>query len=599
MWSAIAVGAFVVLCLLSLLFFLLAVGALVGAGVQIARGSREAAWKPGGIGALLLVLSFMASPIGVAMILGLDEFNADTLREAFGGAHAEDEQPLPRRSPEQSATGSASALVGSSSRSKTPYTLADYRHHVDTVNRYVSYLQDVRDADSAQAQVPHLLAARTELLATAPPSDIDYGSQHKSELNTIRKLLDEIRQRREREMVRLVQTKSLPSEFWEAVFLTDLDMLAKEKELGYSLTPDSESLLRLWREPIKRHGLESVMLIYVAKEVGVSIVEERLKRSSPGCEIIVSRESDGDYRMGVSKVRDRQAILESLIPIGRIISGADGRIVMVGRTRGLFGDGSGPSITRGPPPSRPPTFTRPAPHFGPGGSRITTRTSPSTSSSPTITRPTRAAFSDLDPSAPDYHKKLAERLTSESMIEQHDAIDTLLEIDPQEVTDAEVRKQIARGFKELFEGDHSARDDEVVQGLMRWGGKYSVPILLKKLGSGDTFLDRAILKALPDHPDAEAAAAVGRLCTDTFRGREAIACLRRMGPVAEDVFIKMAPTSDPRLCLTAINALGELGTEKCLSVLRQAVSSRRPDVREAAKAAIQQVVARQEAAKQK
>ncbi len=59
----------------------------------------------------------------------------------------------------------------------------------------------------------------------------------------------------------------------------------------------------------------------------------------------------------------------------------------------------------------------------------------------------------------------------------------------------------------------------------------------------------------------------------------------------------IAPANDPIVCLTAIQLLGDIGTEKSLLVLRRAAQSGNPAVRNAAKTLLQQISARRAAAK--
>ena len=71
-----------------------------------------------------------------------------------------------------------------------------------------------------------------------------------------------------------------------------------------------------------------------------------------------------------------------------------------------------------------------------------------------------------------------------------------------------------------------------------------------------------------------------------------------MGPVAEDALLAVAPSNDPEVCLSAIQLLAEVGTQKSVRPLRSAVQSRNPEVRTAAKAAIQSILRREKPAEQ-
>jgi hypothetical protein len=86
------------------------------------------------------------------------------------------------------------------------------------------------------------------------------------------------------------------------------------------------------------------------------------------------------------------------------------------------------------------------------------------------------------PGAPapfDYARLAA--LLHDAQSEFHEyAIMTLLEVNPENVTDKATREQIAKGFRFVaFEsGAHTA---EAVQGLVMWGGKYATPLLVQLL----------------------------------------------------------------------------------------------------------------------
>ena len=105
-------------------------------------------------------------------------------------------------------------------------------------------------------------------------------------------------------------------------------------------------------------------------------------------------------------------------------------------------------------------------------------------------------------------------------------------------------------------------------------------------------------KALGDLKDERAAAPVAARLGNFFVHDKAYSCLRRMGPVAEDAILDVAPSSNPKVCLAAIQLLSENGTQKSLRFLRSAITkSRNPDVRTAAKAAIRAIIDRSRAAK--
>ena len=131
------------------------------------------------------------------------------------------------------------------------------------------------------------------------------------------------------------------------------------------------------------------------------------------------------------------------------------------------------------------------------------------------------------------------------------------------------------GFKHLAEEGRFDTRRKAVRGLVIWGGKFSVPILVKLMDDRDTFLVREVIKALGDLKDERGRGRWLRLA-DFHHRDEAQSALRNMGSAAEDALIAAAPTEDAQVCLAAINLLGEIGTPKSFKVLRTGVASRNP-----------------------
>jgi hypothetical protein len=201
----------------------------------------------------------------------------------------------------------------------------------------------------------------------------------------------------------------------------------------------------------------------------------------------------------------------------------------------------------------------------------------------------------LNPNAPDYHEKLAERLASENVFHRREAIDALLRIERQDVKSADTRKMIARNFKQLALEQGGSHDrGKAVQGLARWGGKFSVPTLLDIFAEEHCWVKEDVFKALGELQDERAAAPVAARLGDFFDHQQAVRCLKRMGPVAEDAVVAVGASPDPKVCLGAIEVLSEIGTQKSVPFLRTAATqSRNPQVKVAAKAAIKTVIGRQ------
>jgi len=198
------------------------------------------------------------------------------------------------------------------------------------------------------------------------------------------------------------------------------------------------------------------------------------------------------------------------------------------------------------------------------------------------------------PSDPDYYRKLCDLMTGKvnSHI-QRMAIDRLLETNPSEIKDNNVRAQIARNFRDMATHDGSSEGKgQAIEGLALYGGTYSIPILTDLLNKSSLNQPRELFEALASFPDARCADAISRKLGDMFCHVQAVEALRRIGPVAEDSLIKVAPSNKPAVSLAAVELLGEVGTSKSLPLLGKASRSSNPEVRTAAEAAATAIRAR-------
>jgi len=197
--------------------------------------------------------------------------------------------------------------------------------------------------------------------------------------------------------------------------------------------------------------------------------------------------------------------------------------------------------------------------------------------------------SDQIPSAEQFIQ-LAEMLEAEGLhgFNQEKAIRILLGLRPEDVADKKILRRIALGFKQLAFESLMERSDGI-RGMVIWGGKHSVPPLIELLRKNKLSAPLELYVALIRLQDPRGAQAVAELLGDFHKHSTAAECLSRMGPVAEEALIEVAPSDDPEVSLTAIRLLGEVGTEKSHAILRQARKSRNPEVREAAQVAIQTV----------
>jgi hypothetical protein len=202
----------------------------------------------------------------------------------------------------------------------------------------------------------------------------------------------------------------------------------------------------------------------------------------------------------------------------------------------------------------------------------------------------------LDPNDPKYHERLADLVKDEHAPHHDEAVSALLAMRTSDVADRQTRAKIARGFKDLALTTHFERRD-ACRGLVIWGGKYSVPILVQILDENKLGDNGPVFEALGDVATAEGATAAARYLGEFFNHDKAASALRRMGAVAEDALIEVAPSDDEKVSLAAVNLLGDVGTPKSYPVLRQGARSRNPAVKDAALASIRKIRTREQAAK--
>jgi hypothetical protein len=191
------------------------------------------------------------------------------------------------------------------------------------------------------------------------------------------------------------------------------------------------------------------------------------------------------------------------------------------------------------------------------------------------------------PTDSDYHKKLCDIMVDPAQWALKDrAIDALLQISPEEIPDKAVRKQIARNFREMAKNEtHGPAERKAIQGLALYGGKFSVPILIDLLDRRNGPAPSELFEALGMYPDPQGADAVTRQLGNVFNHEAAVGALRAMGRAAEDALQKAAPSNNPKISLAAVQLLGEVGTQKSLSLLAKAAKSTNRDVADAAQEA--------------
>jgi hypothetical protein len=198
-----------------------------------------------------------------------------------------------------------------------------------------------------------------------------------------------------------------------------------------------------------------------------------------------------------------------------------------------------------------------------------------------------------NPSRPDYHKKLADLMLDLRRDVSSKAIETVLKIDPQEVKDKAVRQQIARTFRDMATSGGSSQTVELgVRGVVHYGGKFSVPILVEVLNK-EHEPPQALFDGLAQFPDPAGAEALARKLTNVRNRDRTIAALRQMGPVAEPPMMKLVPSENSEETSLAIMVLHDVGTTRSIGVLTKAAKNPNQKIVEAAKAAIKAIRERQ------
>jgi hypothetical protein len=199
---------------------------------------------------------------------------------------------------------------------------------------------------------------------------------------------------------------------------------------------------------------------------------------------------------------------------------------------------------------------------------------------------------EADVNSPDYHSQLADLLSDGMAANHDDAIETLLAMDPNEVKDKKVRGAIARGFRDL--AYNPGIDVKAgIEGIVKWGGKHSVPMLVELVGrAGIAPAEQELYNGLAQYPTADGAEAVAGRLGHFMDRQKAMACLTKMGPVAEPSVIKVAPVDDLEINLFALEFFKTHGTAKCVTLLRRAEKSSNEQIKSAAKAALKEVQAR-------
>jgi hypothetical protein len=213
-------------------------------------------------------------------------------------------------------------------------------------------------------------------------------------------------------------------------------------------------------------------------------------------------------------------------------------------------------------------------------------------------RPSPLKKSGSTPSSADDYAKLAEAAGSSNDVKKKEAIESLMRVSPSQVSSLETKKKIAKVFRQLSEDQDSSVRGDAIDGLVKWGGKYSGPILLKMLEKSPTpFETNRVIKAIGEIGYAEAAPALISRLADLNCQHAAGVALKELGAEVEDALIDGTRSKSNDICVAVIKLLGESGTTKSLPVLRDGASHADSLIRSASKEAIRKIESRQPEAK--
>ena len=142
---------------------------------------------------------------------------------------------------------------------------------------------------------------------------------------------------------------------------------------------------------------------------------------------------------------------------------------------------------------------------------------------------------------------------------------------PGDVSDAELRKEIARGIRDVAEDP--ALDDrvrrEAIPVLVAWASTYSAPILIGLLQDDSRTVQLDALRELTEMNDLRAIEPVAEIFVKnaSLRG-DAAECLRRFGTEAEDKVLELSRPTDFMLTQATVQLLGDIGTRRSLDAFR-------------------------------
>ncbi len=191
-------------------------------------------------------------------------------------------------------------------------------------------------------------------------------------------------------------------------------------------------------------------------------------------------------------------------------------------------------------------------------------------------------------------RQLLDRLASARGFDQRNVLEEIARLDPASVESDETRSAVVEKLNEMAIGAEHFTRGEAIKALAKWGDSTSVSVLTGILSdNGSSFFKRDVYTALARLKDPASAMVVAERLASFHERNEAEQCLRQMGSVAEEAVMIVARAGDKDVCIRALNVLGDIGTENCFALLREAQSNRDVQIREAGKMALRKIRYRQ------
>jgi hypothetical protein len=187
-----------------------------------------------------------------------------------------------------------------------------------------------------------------------------------------------------------------------------------------------------------------------------------------------------------------------------------------------------------------------------------------------------------DPNSPDFYRRNLEDLGSWDRNRRWAAATRIQRAEPKQL-----RKDIAAALERLLHDPILHTRYLAADALSSWGTAENVPGLIGALKDNEDDVRHRAMATLASFKDERAARPVAALlATD---GEHAGACLRRMGPVAEDAVLEVLATGKGPARLEAAKILAVIGTAKSIPALKTLAKAKDAGLAEAARQALEAI----------